>query len=85
MVTNYRTIMVGSVFAKLFGKLVESKLSTWTEDFQKRAKVQAGFRPTYNTIDHILALRVLWEKSKGNGKALFCAFIDLKKAFDTVP
>ncbi|OAE19549.1 hypothetical protein AXG93_960s1030 [Marchantia polymorpha subsp. ruderalis] len=84
LVTNYHTIMVGSVFAKLFGKLVESKLSTWTESHRKRARFQAGFRPTYNTIDHILALRVLWEKSKGNGKALFCAFIDFKKAFDTV-
>lgn len=30
LVTNYRTIMVGNVFAKLFGKLMESKLSTWT-------------------------------------------------------
>ncbi|OAE33348.1 hypothetical protein AXG93_4123s1230 [Marchantia polymorpha subsp. ruderalis] len=28
MATNYRTIMVGSVFAKVFGKLLESKLNT---------------------------------------------------------
>lgn len=83
--TNYRTIMVSSIFAKLFGKLVESKLSTWVESCQKRARFQAGFCPTFNTIDHILVLRVLWEKSKGNGKALFCAFIDFKKAFDTIP
>ncbi|OAE36001.1 hypothetical protein AXG93_93s1400 [Marchantia polymorpha subsp. ruderalis] len=82
--TNYRTIMVGIVFAKVFGKLLESKLNTWTESFQKRSRLQAGFRPTYSAVDHVLVLRVLWEKSKGNAKALFCAFIDFKKAFDTV-
>lgn len=43
------------------------------------------FKPVFaQCCQTILILRVLWEKSKGNGKALFCAFIDFKKVFDTV-
>ena len=30
-VNNYRTIMVGSLMAKLFGCIMESKLSVWAE------------------------------------------------------
>lgn len=79
--------MVGSIFSKLFGKLVESNLSTWVESCQKIAWFQAGFAylTTFNTIDNILVLRVLWKNSKQNKKALFCDFMEFKKIFDTVP
>lgn len=36
-------------------------------------------------IDHILCLRVAWEKSKGSGKFICVVFIDFTKAFDMVP
>ena len=35
---NYRTIMVGSTMAKLFGMVMENKISSWTEENSKRAK-----------------------------------------------
>ena len=42
-VNNYRTIMVGSLMAKLFGCIMESKISAWVEKNGKRAYGHAGF------------------------------------------
>ena len=36
-VNNYRAIMVGSLMAKLFGYIMESKISVWAEKNGKRA------------------------------------------------
>ena len=55
---NYRTIMVGSAMAKLFGTVMENKISSWAEENSKHAKSQAGFRKHYNTTDHLVTLRV---------------------------
>ena len=84
-VSNYRTIMVGSIMAKLFGCIMEMKISEWAELNNKRAHGQAGFRKHHNTIDHLVTLRVLMEESRLKGKKLYCCFVDFKKAFDMVP
>ena len=42
-VNNYRTIMVGSLMAKLFGCIIEMKISKWAKDNGKHAHGQAGF------------------------------------------
>ena len=52
-VNNYRTIMVGSLMEKLFGCIMESKISVWAEKNGKRAYGQAGFR---NTIAPLIIL-----------------------------
>ena len=36
--SNYRTIMLGPIMAKLFGGLLESQLNTWAEKTQKGPK-----------------------------------------------
>ena len=82
---NYRTIMVGSVMAKLFGTIMENKISTWAQENSKRASSQAGFRRRHNTTDHLVTLRVTMEESRLKGEGLFCCFVDFKKAFDTIP
>ena len=45
---------------------------------------QAGFRKGYNTIDHIFNLKCLVDMYLHRKKQLFCAFIDYRKAFDSV-
>jgi len=84
-VNNYRTIMIGSLMAKLFGCTMEKKLSKWAEDNGKRAKRQAGFLQHHSTIDHLVTLCVLMEESRLKGKQLYCCFVDFKKAFDMIP
>lgn len=65
-------------FVKLFGKLLESKLSTLTKTPQHRVLIKTGFCPSYKIVDHILALHVLRKKFKSNEKALFCSFINFR-------
>lgn len=77
--TSYCIIMIDNVYAKLFCRFMESKLNTWTEYFQKNAHIQASFGTTYNTIDHILTLCVLWKKFKVNKIALFVTSLISKK------
>ena len=55
------------------------------EDDNKMAEMQAGFRKGYLTADHVFTLYAITQKylSKPGGK-LYVAFIDLRKAFDSV-
>jgi hypothetical protein len=77
--------MINSLFAKLFGSMLENRINKWAKEGDKRAKGQAGFRPKHSTIDHGITLRHIiekvWEKKE---EAFFC-FVDFKKAFDMVP
>ena len=45
---------------------------------------QAGLRKGYSTTDHIFNLKCLMDLYLFRGKKLYCAFIDYKKAFDSV-
>ena len=47
------------------------------------SKSQAGFRKGYSTNDHVF-LQALVEIMRIQKGKLYCAFIDLKKAFDIV-
>ena len=83
--SNYRTIMINPLFAKLFGSMLEKKISKWAEERDKRAKGQAGFRPKHSTVDHCITLRHIIEKAWEEKEEVFCCFVDFRKAFDTVP
>ena len=69
--------MVIHNLAKLYGLILEKKVSLWLESQGKRAKGKASFRIHQPTIDHLVTLRIIAH--------LFACFVDLKKAFDTVP
>jgi hypothetical protein len=45
---------------------------------------QAGFRKHYSTTDHMFNLKCLIDMYLRCNKTLFCAFIDYRKAFDSV-
>ncbi|KAH9319051.1 hypothetical protein KI387_020820, partial [Taxus chinensis] len=84
--SNYCTIMINPLLGKLFGGMIERRISSWAEREGKRAKGQVGFRPKHSTIDHCITLRHLIEKVwDTQGEEAFCCFVDFKKAFDTVP
>lgn len=81
LVTNYRNIMMGSFFAKLFGKLVQSKLSTWAEFCRRRARFQAGFCPTFNTIGHILVFHIIRRSLRAMEKSCFVSLRKLLRQY----
>ena len=79
---NYRGISLLSIAGKLLARIVSYRLCTITE--QCLPESQCGFRPNRGTVDMIFAARQIQEKCREQHQDLFMAFIDLKKAFDTV-
>ena len=45
---------------------------------------QAGFRSKYSTNHHMFTLKRIIDLYLSSGRILFCAFVDYRKAFDTV-
>ena len=70
--SNYRTIMINPLFAKLFGSMLENKISKWAKEKDKHAKGQAGFRPKHSAVDHCITLRHIIEKVWEKKEEVFC-------------
>lgn len=79
---NYRPISLLPCLYKIFTTLINRRISVILETVQPVE--QAGFRKGFSTIDHIHTLDLLIEKYQEKQKTLHIAFIDYKKAFDTV-
>ncbi|UYV83448.1 SETMAR [Cordylochernes scorpioides] len=83
---NYREIALLSNLAKLFSSILKIRLSNWTKNRAIIPENQAGFRKEYSCRDHIFTLVSLIQLTLRRKRRKFYAFfIDLKKAFDTVP
>ena len=83
---NYRGISLLSITSKLYTSILNRRLYSWAEDNNKISTEQAGFRRGYSTIDHIFTLHCMISNKlfgRRRGK-LYVAFIDYRKAFDTI-
>lgn len=60
--SNYKIIMINPLFAKLFGSMLENKISKGAEEIDKCTKGQACFRPKHSTFDHCINLSHIIEK-----------------------
>jgi hypothetical protein len=65
--------------------ILESHISQWVETNDLRAKGQAGFKKDFRTTYNLFILCTLTEQARFQKKKLYTCFVDLKKAFDTVP
>ena len=81
---NYRGITILSCFGKLFTSMLNSRLNAYLEDYNLLCEEQAGFLKHHSTIDHVFSLKCLIDLYLAKNKKLFCAFIDYRKAFDSV-
>ena len=79
---NYRGISLLNVVGKIFARLLLPRLQLLGERIYP--ETQCGFRPDRSTVDMIFSLRQVQEKCREKGIPLYCAFIDLAKAFDKV-
>ncbi|UYV63018.1 hypothetical protein LAZ67_2002859 [Cordylochernes scorpioides] len=84
--SNYRGISLISNLSKLFTSILKTRWNDWMERKSILAENQAGFKKGYSCQDHIFTLVSLIQMtlSRRRGK-LYAFFIDLRKAFDTVP
>ena len=82
---NYRGLAIGSAFGKLFSIILLNRLMKFIKQKQLISPHQIGFMKGSGTPDHIFLLQTIIEKVVKKGKKrLYAAFIDFKKAYDTV-
>ena len=81
---NYRGISLLSILSKVYTHIINSRLTLWVESNFVLTDAQAGFRKGRSTVDHIFTLHAAIERQFANNSKLYVAFIDFKKAYDSV-
>lgn len=81
---NYRPITLLSVVGKLFGSVIEKRLSDWSERTGAIVDEQGGFRRGRGTPDQIYLLREIISSRTERGLPTLVTYIDVRKAYDTV-
>ncbi|KAG0721870.1 Ankyrin repeat and SOCS box protein 3 [Chionoecetes opilio] len=79
---NYHGITLLSVPGKVLAHLLLTRIRSHLVKHQRPQ--QSGFTPGKSTTDRILALRVLVERRREFRQGMLTAYVDLKKAFDSV-
>ena len=69
--------------SRIYGKIIKYFVGKEFNHFE--IEEQAGFRPGISTMDHVFCLQQLIEKKKARGRPLHLLFLDLQKAYDSVP
>ena len=82
--SNYRGISISSNLGKLFNKIIYNRLLNFMNNKNLISKNQIGFKEKCRTSDHIFTLKSIIDHYKLKHQKVFTAFIDLRKAFDTV-
>ena len=85
LASNYHPVSVMGSIAILYSTCMNLTLTRQAADKGWRATTQAGFRPTYHLEDLVFPMDVLLANALREGKGLALCFVDLEKAFDTVP
>ena len=81
---NFRGIAITSTLGKILTAILQSRLVSFLTDGNKLNENQSGFLPGHRTSDNIFILSQFMELNKKLKNPIFLAFIDFKKAFDTV-
>ncbi|KAG0714105.1 LINE-1 retrotransposable element ORF2 protein [Chionoecetes opilio] len=79
---NYRGITLLSIPGKVLAHLLLTRIRSHLVKHQRPQ--QSGFTPGKSTTDRILALHVLMERRREFRQGMLAAYVDLKKAFDSV-
>ena len=79
---NYRGLSVSSNLGKVFNKIINTRLGLFVSENNIISKNQIGFKEKCRTSDHIFTIKSIINCYKK--KKVYAAFIDLKKAYDTV-
>ena len=80
---NWRGISLLDVVGKVFARIMQDRLQVVAEKVLPES--QCGFRKGRGCVDMIFAARQLVEKSREHDGSLFVLFVDLRKAYDSIP
>ena len=73
-----------SCLSKIFTGVLNKRVNAWCEEHNIISDSQFRFRKGCSTTDAIFVLHNLIQKILNDKKRLYCAFVDLKKAFDSI-
>ena len=91
---NYRPISLLNVPMKLYEQLIKHRLVRFLEESSFFSKAQAAYRTGCSTVDNLLVLQEIFfyyryvkkgPRGATGKQPLYLAFLDLRKAFDSVP
>ena len=80
---NWRGIALLEVVGKLMARVLQDRLQQLSEE--ELPETQCGFRKGRGCTDMMFTLRQLMEKSVEHRTKQFTIFVDLRKAYDSVP
>jgi len=78
---NYRGISIISSVGRLYGRLIKKRIESQFNEVED----QSGFRAGRSCVDNIFVLQQVIEKRTARNLPTHLVFIDLEKAYDTVP
>ena len=82
---NYRGISLINMMCKGYTSILTQRLNKWVEEKKLLCDEQAGFRKKFSTVDQIFTLHAVIQKSLNKtGQKVYVAFVDMRKAFDSV-
>lgn len=82
---NYRPIAVLTSLSKVLERIINTRFTQYLETNNIISKNQFGFRRKMSTSDAVLELTNHIASGLNNRKKVLSIFLDLKKAFDTIP
>ena len=81
---NYRPISILPIVSKIKERAVHQQVSEFLDENQLLPSNQSGFRPKHSTATALAKLVNQWSLNIDNKEISGVAFIDLRKAFNTV-
>lgn len=83
--SNYRPIALLSVPYKLFMTVLTARLTQYVEQNGLLSNTQGGFRKSRGCLHKVALLKMIFSKLKAHNRPIHAIFIDLVKAYDSVP
>lgn len=85
LLRNYRPLTVTSTMYRVFATIGKERLRTWAERKETLTEPQGGFRHGRRLEDNVYTLTQCIEVARKKEKRLICCFLDVAKAYDSVP
>ena len=82
---NYRGISLINNGIKLISKIVSKRISEYRLKNNFIRSEQFGFRNKEESVGLFIPIREICQRRKNDNKETYLAFLDLKKAYDSIP
>nr|VZI33871.1 unnamed protein product [Spirometra erinaceieuropaei] len=82
---NYRPVSLTSICCKIMEKIIKKALMEFLEQHNLLSDAQHDFRSGRSCLTNLLFTLERWTKARDEGNVVHAIYIDLKKAFDSVP